>query len=328
MGSVVDRFVESLRVERGRSAHTLRAYSRIIGELVDELDGKGIPPVLASRLDLRAYLFGSSRDQASSTLAQRIAAIRSFYRWLLEQGELEASPAEGLQGPRVRQRLPEVISVGQAAEVCELGGETPTSRRDRALVEVLYGAGLRVGEVVALDRQDVDLEQGLIRVRSGKGGKERRVPIGSEGRRALAELIEGVLVAADQALFLNRRGTRLSDREARRIVKKAGLVVGAPGLHPHALRHTYATHMLDAGADLRGIQELLGHSSLSTTQRYTHVSVERLRDVHREAHPHGRGTGGEGDARESVDRSADVQRGGGRGPVGGRGQGEGGGLPG
>ena len=160
---------------------------------------------------------------------------------------------------------------------------------------MLYGCGLRVAEVSGLDREDVDLEQGLLRVRRGKGGKERIVPMGPPAARALSRLLDET--GEDGAhLFENSRGNRLSPRSIRRIVRQVGLRVGAPGLHPHALRHSFATHLLDGGADLRGIQELLGHASLSTTQRYTHVSVDALRDVYRKAHPHAqRGTGPEGD---------------------------------
>lgn len=280
-----DRFLDHLRAEQGASPHTRRAYHRTLTDLGSHLSGIDRTFASARRVDLRGYLFAAARQRSTATLARHVAAIRTFYRWLLREGVVEASVAEDLQPPRVGRHLPEFLSQHQAAELVEPGA--PLSLRDRALLELLYGAGLRVGEAEALDRDDLDLDEGLVRVRRGKGGKERRVPMGPF---AVAALRAWFASRPDdlRPAFLNQRGARMSQRSMRRVVDEAGKVAGVVGLHPHALRHSFATHLLDAGADLRGIQELLGHSSLATTQRYTHVSVESLLDTYRRAHPHAR----------------------------------------
>jgi len=197
--------------------------------------------------------------------------------------------ADRLLPPGAAQGLPLVVPLGKMEEV--LDGADPRrpalSARDLALVELLYGAGLRAGEAHALNASDLDVVNGLVEVRIGKGGRPRRVPMGREALRAVQAM--GIPSASDAPLFRNRRGGRLSTRSIRRIVKKIGVAHGLPSLHPHALRHSFATHLLDQGADLRSIQELLGHASLGTTQRYTHVSVVGLLQAHRSAHPHGSG---------------------------------------
>jgi integrase/recombinase XerC len=284
------RFLDHLRAERGCSSHTLRAYGRTLTDLGAHLTQQGRTFAGARRVDLRSFLFHQGRGRAAATLARHVAAIRTFYRWLLETGVVEKTPTDDLQPPKVGRTLPRHLSVPQAHEVVE---EEP-SPRDRALLEVLYGGGLRVGELVALDVPDVDLATAIVRIRRGKGGKERRVPLGPPAVAAVRAWLAERPDAEDDALFVDRNGRRLSDRSVRRVVAKAGARAGVPDLHPHALRHTFATHLLDAGADLRGIQELLGHSSLSTTQRYTHVSVQGLLDVHRAAHPHAKRAPGEG----------------------------------
>jgi len=201
---------------------------------------------------------------------------------------VEASPAEALRTPRVPQKVPRFLDVNEAQDVVEDPVQDGWYRlRNQALLELLYGAGLRVSEAAALDRGDIDLGQGLVLVRHGKGKKQRRVPFG----RAAAQALQAWLAWRQdetRALFLNRYGGRLSVRSMHRIVRDSGVKKGIAAVHPHALRHSCATHLLGGGADLRAIQEQLGHASLSTTQRYTHVSVEQLMDVHRKAHPHGR----------------------------------------
>ena len=285
------RFLDHLRVERGMSPHTLRAYGRTLADLSEALDGVSF--VEATRMDLRRYLFRAGSGRAPATQARHVAAIRTFYRWLLREEHVQHSIAEDLQPPRIGQHLPNYISVPQADDLVE--GPT-LSVRDRAVLEILYGCGLRVGEVSGLDRDDLRLDIGLVVVRRGKGGKERRVPIGPPAIAAVRALVE-TLPADSPHVFRNARGGRLSPRSIRRVVTKAGQMAGLSGLHPHALRHSFATHLLDAGADLRGIQELLGHASLATTQRYTHVSVEALLNVYRGAHPHARRSESEDDTR-------------------------------
>jgi integrase/recombinase XerC len=274
-----------LRVERGASDHTRRAYTRTIERLAAHLD---CPLRSATKRDLRGFLFAVGRGRKKATVARHIAALRTYYRWLERRGVVDASPAESLRPPAVGRGLPRVASVQELDGL--LAGEATGSARDLALLEVLYGAGLRVGELEMLDVADVDLEAQVLRVRHGKGGKERRVPMGQPATDAVAAWLD-IRKPVGDALFQNRRGGRLTSRSIRRIVKAAGRRHDVAGLHPHALRHSYATHLLDAGADLRAIQELLGHASLSTTQRYTHVSIERLMEAHRRAHPHGRDDG-------------------------------------
>lgn len=279
---VLAAFLRHVRVERALSEHTVRAYRRTLVDLASFLETRHQTLQAATRLDLRAWLFQVGNGKASSTRARHVAAVRTFYRWMLREGHVEVSVAADLQAPKVGRRLPHVLSAEGAAEVVD----APLSARDKALLEVLYGGGLRVSEASGLDWPDVDQAQGRLLVRHAKGGKQRIVPIGPPAMAALVVLLgEGAL---EGPVFLNTRGSRMQPRSMRRAVKAAGLVVGEGGLHPHALRHSYATHLLDHGADLRGIQELLGHANLSTTQRYTHVSTQSLLAVYRDAHPHAR----------------------------------------
>lgn len=281
--TAIARFLDALRAERGASPHTLRAY----GHTLERLNGQVAPrPIEAvKRSDLRAFLFAVARDASSATLARHIAALRTFYRWLLKTGRIAVSPAETLEPPRVGRRLPRHLSVAEADAVVNVEASSDHALRDRALVELLYGAGIRVAEASGLDRRDVDFATGLVDVRSAKGKKARRVPLGEPGLKAVRAWLDS-RSDASEAMFLNARGQRMSTRSMHRVVRDLGRLAGVDGLHPHALRHSYATHMLDAGADLRGIQELLGHENLSTTQRYTHVSVEALLESYRRAHPH------------------------------------------
>lgn len=284
----VQAFLDHLRVERGASANTVRAYAYTLGQLEAFLRSQPGGPLAtgANRSQLRALLFRLGRGRAPATLARHVAALRAFYEWLLRLGVLSASPAADLVTPKVGTRLPDVLSQARAADLFE----GPAPARDRALIEVLYGCGLRVSEVSNLDRGDVDLKAGCVHVRRGKGGKARIVPMGPPAVAAVAALLHQA-DTQEGALFRNARGRRLQPRSIWRIVRRSGIEVGAAGLHPHTLRHSFATHLLEGGADLRAIQEMLGHASLSTTQRYTHVSVDALRDVYRSAHPHARRRG-------------------------------------
>lgn len=288
--AIVARFLDHLKAERGASPHTRRAYSTTLTRFVGLLPS-GRTLRSARRTDVRGFLFAVARDASSSTLARHIAAIRTLYRWMLREKLVAVSIAEGLRPPKVGRRLPRHLSIAEAARLTDDAEPTgPLPLRDRALVEVLYGAGIRASEAAALDRDDIDRDQGLVHVRHGKGDKERRVPLGPPGIRAVHDWLAS-RVDDNPAMFVNARGGRLTTRSMQRLVKALGNAVGAPDVHPHALRHSFATHMLDAGADLRGIQELLGHSSLSTTQKYTHVSVESLQATYRRAHPHARARG-------------------------------------
>ena len=287
MNALVARFETWLKVERGTSPHTRRAYTTTLSALAAWLAERDRDLLAADRRDLRGFLFTATTGRATATAARHIAAIRAFYRWAVDHDLLPvATAAEGLAAPKVGRRLPRVPSQAQAERIVTGPATTDDPAlacRDRAMIEVLYGAGLRAAELVALDVPDVDLDEAIVSVRRGKGGKERRVPIGPAGLAAVRDWLVA-RPAATGALFVNARGGRLTTRSVQRIVNAAGSAELA-GLHPHALRHAYATHMLDAGADLRGIQELLGHASLGTTQRYTHVSVQQLLDVYQNAHP-------------------------------------------
>ncbi len=282
----VKRFLAHLTGERGLSAHTVRAYRHTLGRLADHLEERGTSVADASSVDLRSFLFVVGRGRAAATVARHVAAVRAFYRWLARDGTVDPTRAEMLRGPSVRSRLARVLDTERAAVVCDDQADGRLGARDAALLEVLYGAGLRVADLVALDYEDLDLARGLVHVRQGKGGRARLVPLGRAAVASLRSLREHQDVAAGP-VFRNHRDGRLSTRSVRRIVRAVGQRAGVPDLHPHMLRHSFATHLLDGGADLRSIQELLGHASLGTTQRYTHVSVAALLQAHRAAHPHG-----------------------------------------
>ena len=294
----MDRFCEHLRVERGLSAHTRRAYRRTLERFGGHLQEQERTFINARSIDIRGFLAVVGRGRAPATLARHVAALRTYYRWLHRQGLVSAVVVEHLRPPKTDSKLPDVLSERQARAVMEHPDHLPM---ERALLELLYSSGLRVGELVALDREDLDLVQGRVHVRQGKGGKPRVVPMGDLARGSLDAWMSS-RTDAHAPVFLAVRGGRMSPRSARSLVERAGRRAGVVGLHPHTLRHSCATHMLDRGADLRGIQELLGHSSLSTTQRYTHLSVTRLREVYGASHPHAKGSVSSSEHGESVDR--------------------------
>lgn len=288
-------FAKYLQVERRASPNTLLAYGRDLAGLVSFAEEKGITDVGAIDVYLlRGWLAGLARTVAPSSTARKIAAVRAFMKWLFRTKVIAKNPAAEIASPKVRRPLPTFLSVDAAEEVVETPDVTRAAgKRDRAILELLYGSGLRVSELAALSMGDVDLPSATARVR-GKGNKERIVPLGGKcvsaiqayfsERSRLAHPKTGAL--DPRAVFLSTRGRRLGVRAVQALVHKYGaLGAGRADLHPHALRHTCATHLLDGGADLRAIQELLGHSSLSTTQRYTHVSTEHLMKVYDAAHP-------------------------------------------
>ncbi len=306
MQRLLARFLAHLTDERNLSPHTRRAYEgdcrRFLAFLAADFLGEplaGIRPQAVDAAAVRAFLASLGRDGASRrSQARALSALRSLFRFACREGTLAANPARAVRTPKQEKKLPRHLRPGEIEELLEAGGEgdDALARRDRALWELLYATGLRVGELVGLDWEDVDCEARVLRV-LGKGGKERMVPFGVPAAEALAAWRERWRELRadgepDAPVFLNRSGGRLSDRSVRRRLDRAAARAAlAAGVHPHTLRHTFATHLLEGGADLRAIQELLGHSSLATTQRYTHVDIERLLAVYREAHPRARTKG-------------------------------------
>lgn len=278
-----------LRAEQGASAHTLRAYGRVLSEIAERMDGR--PLHSATRFDLRGYL--ARVGGSSATVAQRLAAMRSYFRWAMREGLITEDPTELLARPRVRGSLPRVLEPLETEALVEnpIGSakveDSHVTVRNRAILELAYGAGLRVSELAGLDVADVNCEEGLVQVRMGKGRKDRRVPLGPPGVAAVLALLEsqGGGAVRKGALFLNPAGGRLGTRSIYTIVHRSGVKNGLSGVHPHALRHSFATHLLQNGADIRSIQEMLGHASLSTTQRYAAVDLDQLRETWDNAHP-------------------------------------------
>jgi len=291
----IARYLEFLELERNASPHTLRNYASDLAQLRLHLTrtpaGEERPEPELGQIDhltIREFLGALyARRNRKSSIARKLATVRSFFRYLARRGAIPANPARLVATPRQNRRLPDFLAEGAAAELVEAPEATTLGRRDRAILELLYGAGLRVSEVTGLDLGDLELGEGLVRV-LGKGSKERIVPFGSKARAGLEAYLEvrGSLGARSDALFLNKRGGRLTARSVHAMVARYGAGLSERRrVHPHTLRHSFATHMLNAGADLRSIQELLGHESLSTTQKYTHVGVEELIRTYRRCHP-------------------------------------------
>src|SRR5262252_4015296 len=277
-----DAFAEHLAVVKRASAHTQRAYLGDVDAFLAfarERLGKSIEPRHLDIPLVRAYVASLYGKNDAVSTARKLSSLRAFFQFLVRRRVIASNAAKLVASPKRPRKLPRFLSADDAARLVE----APTLPRDRALCELLYGCGLRVSEAVGLDVTDLDGEE--LRVRRAKRGKERMVPI---GRKAHEALVAYIGKRGEGPLFLSARGKRLSDGEARRIVRRAVLRGGTPHATPHALRHSYATHLLDSGADLRSIQELLGHASLSTTQRYTHVSIAHLAQVYDAAHPRAR----------------------------------------
>ncbi len=287
----IEGFVAMLRAA-DRSPATVRAYGGDVSRFIDWATSRGLSePATVSARDLRSYLVWlSQRGDARTSIGRRRASLRTYFSWLVERGAIESDPSARLLAPRPTPALPTIVVREQLDSLLdEEWGDDQWALLDRAVCEVLYGAGLRVSELCGLDRVSIDWSRRLVRV-LGKGRKERLVPLHDRGFDALRLWLEDGRdeVATDEsppdALFLNRRGRRLGPRDVRRILDRR---VARGHVYPHALRHTYATHLLEGGADLRVVQELLGHESLTTTQLYTHVSKSRLQSVHRRTHPRG-----------------------------------------
>lgn len=286
----IQQFTAYLHTERDVSPHTLAAYRSDLAQLLVfavREKGEGVSAQDVDHLFLRRYLAGLSKDTRKSSIGRKLAAIRSFFRFLLRRGTIVKNPAELIATPKKEQRLPFHLDIDQATSLMETPNDDQKyALRDRAILELLYSSGLRVSELTGLNIGELDLAAGMVRV-TGKGGKERIVPVGSRALEALQEYLDQRSDdTAKGALFLNTRGGRINRRSVARIVDAHVMRIAAfKRISPHTLRHTFATHMLEGGADLRAIQELLGHASLSTTQKYTHVSIDRLMEVYDKAHP-------------------------------------------
>jgi integrase/recombinase XerC len=304
----IDAFAQYLANERRSSARTVETYIRDLRSFGGYVRRQGLPAD-ARKLDivaLRGFLASLFGSNQASTMKKKVSAIRSFFKFLLKRHIIEQNPASGLRSPKIAKSLPRFLTVEQAFRVMDAPPKEgkrakPLKGRDQALLETLYGTGVRVSELAGMNLEHCDFTELEVRV-LGKGGKERIVPLGKFAVEAIRAYLpeRGVLLEKAKegdpdALWLSRGGRRLSVRQVQNIVRRHGtLGAGRGDLHPHAMRHTCATHLLDAGADLRSIQELLGHSSLSTTQKYTHVSVDRLMEVYDRAHPLARDKAGDG----------------------------------
>ncbi|HUA49587.1 MAG TPA: site-specific tyrosine recombinase XerD [Solirubrobacteraceae bacterium] len=290
-------FIGYLELERGLSRNTLEAYRSDLQQFGEFLERRGLDPLEVQTTDLAAFISelatGSPerRAAAPATLQRKIACLRSFYRHLRREQILDRDPASELRAPRSRARLPKVLSRDEVARLLEQPrGTSPGALRDRALLETMYACGLRASEAIGLELSELDLQDGILRAR-GKGSKERIVPIGSKAIEALTAYLEQgrpalVGIRPERRVFVNLRGGGLSRQGLYKIVRRHARTAGLERrMSPHTLRHTFATHLLSGGCDLRSLQEMLGHADIGTTQIYTHLSTERLRDVYFEAHP-------------------------------------------
>jgi integrase/recombinase XerD len=290
----IDKFLKYLEVEKGFSHNTLEAYKNDLNQLAGFLEESGITPWEDfNRQAVLSYLTNlKERRYAATTVARKVAAIKSFFGFLVAEGLVKENPTREVPSPRVGKSLPKPISITQARQLLEETEkrDTPEAKRDKAMLHLLYASGMRVSELVSLNLNDIDTEGGYVRC-FGKGGKERLIPIHSQAVAALKDYISQgrprlKAGGGEEALFLNRRGERLTRQGLWQILKghakSANLGVE---ITPHTLRHSFATHMLSGGADLRSVQELLGHANISTTQVYTHLTTEHVRRAYEKSHP-------------------------------------------
>ena len=292
MNKELSEFLAYLRHERNASAHTIAAYGRDLRQLAAYLGESGVRWNKAGNVVLRGFLATLHEKKLKrSTIGRKLAAMRAFYGFAVRKKWLAENPAKVLATPRQEKKVPSFLSEEEAAALLDLPASgKPVDVRDRAVLELLYGTGVRVSELVGTDLEDVHIEERLVRVR-GKGKKERLVPFGRKAAEALQDYlrVRAGLVGGrpgERAVFVNYRGGRLTPRSVERMVRKAiGRTAVSRRISPHSLRHSFASHLLGRGADLRVIQELLGHASLATTQKYTHVDVRRLLEVYRKSHP-------------------------------------------
>lgn len=283
----VEDFLSHLQIERRMSAHTLDAYRRDLDALVAWTAAQGIDDLATVHTEqLRAFIAAEHRRGLSpKSLQRRLSACRSCYQWLLKHGRIAASPAAGIRAPKAPRKLPQVLDVDEAVQLVELPTDAPLGVRDRAILELFYSSGLRLSELCALRWRDLDLADGLVTV-LGKGSKQRSVPVGSHARKALDDWRRESQGQPDAPVFPGRGGATITPRAVQirlqRLAQRQGLF---KRVHPHLLRHSFASHVLESSGDLRGVQELLGHADIATTQIYTHLDYQHLAKVYDGAHP-------------------------------------------
>lgn len=289
MNELLESFIKHLSDERNYSEHTTKAYRGDIENFRDFLSKEGKKIEDADIAAINAYVSTLYGKNSPSSVERKVSAIRSFFSYLVRKGLATQNPAKLVRTPKKEKHLPVFLSVDEVFNLVDVkdSEKNPLRVRDRAILELLYSSGLRVSELAGATLADLSMGEAIIRVR-GKGNKERIVPVGSKALSALGEYLDirGELKPASDRIFLNSRGGGITTRSLARIIKKYGLISGiSKNVSPHVLRHSFATHLLAGGADLRAIQEMLGHASLSTTQRYTHLSVERIMEVYDKTHP-------------------------------------------
>ena len=294
----VDRYLDHLRVERRSSPNTLAAYARDLKRFANEVGDLASVAIGASDVSMFAARL-HAKGLSPRSIARHLSSVRGLFSFLVGRGEVRANPASGVRAPKQRQRLPKTLDVDQAATLFTSGDTTPIGLRDRAIAELLYSAGLRLSELVDMDIADLDLANGFATV-TGKGRKTRIVPVGSAAHEAIdAWLATRRSAKGDEPLFTSRRGQRLSARSVQLRLKRLGLKTsGNDAVHPHMLRHSFASHLLESSGDLRAVQELLGHANISTTQIYTHLDFQHLAKVYDAAHPRAQSTADAGGAAE------------------------------
>lgn len=286
--SRIQSFLTYLSQEKNFSTHTYRSYQVDLGQflefLADRKSGKDLSKI--NREDIRDYIgFLLKYGYEKSSVARKLSSLKSLYKFLTRRKIVNSNPVRAVKTPKISKKLPGFLTEYQTQKIMDIQGNDERSFRNKAIMEVLYGAGLRASELVSLNISDIDLHNDIVLVK-GKGGKERIVPLGSYAQKAVQEYLTIRKEKNNHALFLNLQGKRLTTRSVQTIVKRLiSRVADASHTNPHTLRHSFATHLLERGADLRAVQELLGHSSLSATQIYTHISVERLKKIYDKAHP-------------------------------------------
>lgn len=298
LDEAIEEYLTHLRIERGSAPHTIENYSRDLkaySSFMETCNASRIEDIAHD--DVASFERSLSEEGYSpSTVKRRMSAVKGLHRFAIREGFTSANPTDAIRLPKLSERLPDVLSIEQVGSMLDShSGTSLVDLRDRALLEMLYGCGLRASEICGMDTDSVFLDEGFLRV-FGKGSKERIVPISGEAKNALIRYLEQARPSLSMkaknpkrsdipALFLNARGTRLTRQGLHMIVAKAGGAIGVEGLHPHTLRHSFATHMLEGGADLRIIQEILGHSDISTTQIYTHVDTSHIQEEYMNSHP-------------------------------------------